>query len=111
MLHLHEDLDKLPDEEHPFGIFNRYKTIRKRLSEHEGLFDPEFIKEANRCVSRTDSPPAEQAAPARTLWHALYYPAERRVDIDFYLAEEPAPASASGPKIRRSGYKTFTLGP
>ena len=110
MLHLHPDKDKLPEEEYAFGIFNRYKTIQQRLAGQEGLFTSDFIKEANRCVARTDRHP-EEAVPARTLWHALYYPAERRAEIDFYLGDDDDPAAPGGFRIRRSGYQTFTLGP
>ncbi len=109
MLHQHPDLENLPPQENRLGYFNRFRTIRKRLTEHEGKVDPEFIKETNRDVSCTDAPPPDPHVPNRTLWHALYYPEQRRAEIDFYLGEEPDAASPDGVKIHRSGYITFEL--
>ena len=109
MLHQHPDLEKLPPEEDRLGYFNRFRTIRKRIAEHEGKVDPQFIKATNREVSCTDAPPPAPYVPNRTLWYALYYPEQRRAEIDFYLGEEPDPASPHGVKIRRSGYQTFQL--
>ena len=60
-------------------------------------------------MSCTQSPPPEPQVVNRTLWHALYYPEARRVDLDFYLGEAPDPNSPHGVKIRRSGYRSFQL--
>ena len=38
MLHMHADKDNLPSEEYPLGVFNRFRTIQKRLAEHDGLY-------------------------------------------------------------------------
>jgi len=54
------------------------------------------------------APPAGRM-PGRTLWHALYYPDELAVEVDFYLGETPG---ADGlPEIRRSSYLRFSLDP
>ena len=110
MLHLHRDLENLPEEEHRLGRFNRFRAIRKRLSDHSGKFDAEYIKETSRCVSFTEDPQPGPYAPNRTLWHALYYPEERRVEIDFYLGDTAEPGAPDKVRIRRSGYKSFALG-
>ena len=45
--------------------------------------------------------------PGRTLWHALYYPEERRVQFSYYLHNEP-PVDGKV-KIARSDYLEFRL--
>jgi hypothetical protein len=107
LLHRHEDLNKLPAEEQRLGMYNRFRTIRDRIAAHDGKFDMDFIKKTNGCVMNTESPPPEPYAPSRTLWHALYYPEQQRVEIDFYLGEETDPTAPHGVRIRRSGYKSF----
>ena len=109
MLHRHPDLSALPKEEHRLGHFNRFRDIRMRLKEHDGKFDRAFIIDTSRCVARTTPPPPDPHVPNRTLWHALYYPEQRRLEIDFYLGEEADPAAANGHKFRRTGYMEFTL--
>jgi hypothetical protein len=108
LLHMHPDLEALPEEEHAYGHFNRFRAIRKRLSEHGDTCDTDFMKETSRCVQIKNSPP-EPYVPARTLWHALYRPEERSVEIDFYLGETKDSSSPAGVQIRRSGYKRFRL--
>jgi hypothetical protein len=109
MLHRHPDLTKLPEEEDPLGYFNRFRAIRKRLKGHEGKFDRAFIIDANRCVAQTSPPPPDPYVPSRTLWHALYYPEQRRLEIDFYLGEKADSTAPNGIRCRRSGYREFTL--
>lgn len=109
LLHRHEDLNKLPAEEQRLGMYNRFRTLRDRIATHDGNFDKDFIKQTNRCVMNDESPPPEPYAPNRTLWHALYCPEERSVDIDFYVGEEKDPGNPKSVKIRRSGYRRFSL--
>ena len=87
MRHLHEDLDDLPSESHRSGSFNRYRTLLSRFEEHGGPVDLDFIKESNACVAATGTAPPRPYAAGRTLWHALYFPEERRMDVSFYLVE------------------------
>ena len=47
--------------------------------------------------------------PGRTLWHALYYPEKRKVQISFYLGDETDTAGAGKVRIRRSEYVEFAL--
>jgi hypothetical protein len=109
LLHLYPDRDQLPAEEHPLGWFNRYRAMRDRITAHGGKFDRDFITETNQCVSFTQSLPAGHGVTNRTLWHALYCPERRRVEIDFYLGEETDPDAPNRVRIRRSGYKVFAL--
>jgi predicted choloylglycine hydrolase len=107
--HRHPDPDKYPVEKHPLGWFNRFRRIKSRIDRHEGKFDDAFIKETNRSVSYTHFVPEGKGVAHRTLWHALYYPEKRRLEIDFYLGEKTDAASPENVKFKRSGYLTFTL--
>ena len=104
LLHRHPDLNDLPD------AFDRFRKIRKGLADWTGKFSLDFIKETSRCVSfQSGTPAPPPCAPNRTIWHALYYPEERRLEIDFYLGEEPDSQAPDGMKIRRSGYQRFSM--
>lgn len=104
LLHRYPDPGNLPEEEERLGWFNRYREIKRRLGRTQGPYDDEFIKETNRAVAAPGGPGQEGYAPLSTMWHALYYPAERRFEADFYLGWD----EKSGP--RRSGYIEFALG-
>ena len=56
-------------------------------------------------------PPHVPYAPARTLWHALYYPDDASLEVDFYLGDEPDPNDSQRVLTRRSGYLSFALRP
>jgi predicted choloylglycine hydrolase len=109
LLHRYSGPEQLPVEEYTLGTFNRYREIKRRIAEHRGKFDKAFIEETNRCVSLVLAPPPEPYLPTRTLWHALYYPEQLRVEADFYLGEKADPAAPNGVRIKRSGYKVFAL--
>ncbi len=102
---LHDDRDALPAEEPPYGSFNRYRAVLARIRASGEKVDLDEVRGASACVAATMAPPPEPQAPNRTLWHALYFPEERRQEVDFYLGEGEDGA------IRRSGYLTFTLAP
>lgn len=98
--HLHPDLFDLPADSSPYGLFARHRTLLGRFEE-QGRFSLDEVLSNAACVSnRTSTAPGR--APGRTLWHALYFPAERRLDVDFYLGE-----GAQEP--RRSPVSSFTL--
>jgi hypothetical protein len=108
LYHRYKDLNNLPAHIAERNYFVRYRSIRDRIDGYEGKFDAAYIRETNRCVSFFRPPPPGSRAFARTLWHAMYYPEERRMEIDFYLGEyEPAQTSGNG--VRRSGYIAFEL--
>jgi hypothetical protein len=102
-LHLHPDLEKLPEE------FDRFNKMRKRFSERNGKYDLDFIKETSSGVAFCGGSYTEGYAPPRTIWHTLYFPAERRLEIDFYLGDEKDEESPAGRRIRRSGYMSFSI--
>jgi hypothetical protein len=108
LLHRYPDTNELPSGNEEVDWFARYTTIRERIDAHEGTFDVATIKEINRCVASRNPLPKGTTITHRTLWHALYFPEELRVEIDFYLGEEGTDEKGK-PKIARSGYRSFTL--
>ena len=104
MHHLHPE-DELPEESHPKGSFNRHRTICGRVAQADAPLTVDFVKGVAESVAQDATAPAAPFAPGRTLWHAIYVPSERRVEIDFYLGEDPQGG------VRRSGYRAFELRP
>ena len=98
MQHLHPDPDALPADPDELGLFGRQCTLRKLVAGQGRLSLDEIRTDAAR-VSAT-RPARAGSAPVRTQWQALYFPEERRMDVDFYLGEESVPGGA--PRIRRS---------
>jgi hypothetical protein len=99
------------------NAFWRYQKILERISEHEGLFAKDEIKENNAGVDifkllqilKSDPKQSSIAAgvDSRTLWHSLYNQNEKTAEFSFYLGEDEG---ANGvPKERRSKYFKFTL--
>ena len=102
LAHLHSNPDALPAESHPLGSFNRVRTVRGQARGADRL-TVEQVQDTACKVAPLDAATAGRS-PGRTLWHAMYFPSERRLDVDFYLGED-------GPRrVRRSGYKSFVLG-
>jgi hypothetical protein len=104
LLHLHPDLAAIPLDPDPGGLFHRQQKLFARFEE-QGEFSLEEILSNASCVAARRSA-GDGHAPGRTLWHALYFPAELRVDVDFYLGE----GAGMGAAPRRSPTRSFTLG-
>jgi hypothetical protein len=101
MQHLHPDARELPAGTELVSL-GRFQEVHDRIAEHAGEVDLDFVRATSACVSATHATPPAPAAVGRTLWHALYFPEERRLEVDFYLGE-----SADG--IRRSEPVAFEL--
>lgn len=115
LYHRYKDLNKLPADIAQRNYFVRYRAVSDRIDRFDAKFNDAFIRETSRCISFTHEAPAGTKAFARTLWHAMYYPEERRMEIDFYLGEK-APGQSDGAlertgggQVRRSGYIAFEL--
>ena len=108
MQHLHPDPAKLPDETEPYGNFRRARTVLERARElgPDGKLSVADVRDASACVAAVGPAPGAPRAAGRTLWHALYFPEERRVEVDFYLGES---SSGGALAIRRSPVVAFTL--
>lgn len=103
--HLHPDPTELPPDPDPLGLFGRHRTLLERFAGQEEFTSDEILANA-RCVSPCG--PAPGRAAGRTLWHALYYPAERQMVVDFYLGEGGG-EGAGRAEPRRSAALPFTL--
>jgi len=102
--HLHPDPLDLPEDPNPFGLFGRHGTLLARFDGQE-RFSLDEIRANATCVSAS-APAGAGERIGRTLWHALYFPAERRMEVDFYLGE----GSGKGAAPRRSPPIAFSLG-
>jgi hypothetical protein len=99
----------------------RYDRVRARIAAHAGKFSREAILANSACIAAQAPPPPAPAAGHRTLWHALYYPQRRALEVSFYLGDGAAAAGAgaagspaqagddAAPKVRRSDYLRFEL--
>lgn len=110
MLHLHDDPMSVDPETQGMGSVGRYQKICRALAA-AGTVDSETIRAVNASVQDVfpGPPPQVPYSPGRTLWHALYYPDDASLEIDFYLGEEPTQGGRGMPEIRRSGYVKFAL--
>ena len=105
----------------------RHERVHARITAHAGKFSREAILANSACIAAEAPPPPPPAAAHRTLWHALYYPQRRAMEVSFYLgddgggaagggaagggeADSPAPpGDDAAPKVRRSEYLRFEL--
>ena len=120
LYHRYKDLNKLPADIAQRNYFVRYRAVSDRIDRFDAKFNDAFIRETSRCISFAHAAPPGTKAFARTLWHAMYYPDKRRMEIDFYLGERK-PGRSGGPpaqskgasehagEVRRSGYIAFEL--
>jgi hypothetical protein len=100
---LHPDPTELPDDPNPFGLFHRQQTLLARFADQDAFSLDEIRANASCVAARA---PAEAGRPPhRTLWHSLYFPAERRLEVDFYLGE----GGAAHADPRRSAVSRFSL--
>lgn len=111
MHYLHPEARDPAKAGEPFKTCQRYQTLRDRIGSASGKFTVESIKENNAAVMARRPAPSPPRAPGRTLWHAVYYPEQRRMEVDFYLGETPGASPNDPPVIRRSGYMEFKLNP
>jgi hypothetical protein len=69
-----------------------------------------LIKENHKAVDITlPGPLFGFLPPVRTLWHALYVPERRAVQVSFYLRDEADPAQPGKVRIVRSNDLEFVL--
>jgi hypothetical protein len=107
-LNRHLDGKKPPTVQLAKEVCSRYCQLSERVAAEKGKLTLDFIKEIHKSVDAT-RPATKEAAPNRTLWHALYFPELRKVDVSFYLRDEPDPSEAGKSRIVRSDYLEFVL--
>ena len=111
MHYLHPEARDPAKAKEPFRTCNRYEALRQRIASASGKFTVDGVKANNAAVMMVGPAPAAPRAANRTLWHSLYFPEQRRMEIDFYLGETPGASPNDAPIIRRSGYLGFKLEP
>jgi hypothetical protein len=93
-------------------VCRRYCVLTEQLTAPAGAITEGRIKEVHRTVDAVLPKSAEpHRPPVRTLWHALYYPQERRMRVSFYLGDEDIPGQPDKVKVRRSEYVEYHLDP
>jgi hypothetical protein len=110
-LHSYLEDGKPPSSKRAEKVCPRYCTLTDKLSSRQGKLSVEQIKETHKLVDMTQTPPESSPwAPTRTLWHAIYSPERRSLQISFYLRDEPDSSKPSAIRIVRSPYRELTLG-
>jgi hypothetical protein len=109
-LHRYLDGKSPPSSDKAKTICPRYCLLADFIAKNHEKLTVDAIKEAHKKVdavrpSGKDSP----RAPGRTLWHALYVPENRTVEVSFYLRDEPDPDHPEQTRIVRSEYQHFAL--
>jgi hypothetical protein len=108
-LHSYLDGHKPPSAQRAQQVCPRYCALAEHLMGKDKL-TVDFIKETHKIVDATrPSPKGAPRPPHRTLWHALYFPEQRKVQVSFYLRDEPDKEASGKTRIVRSEYLEFTL--
>jgi penicillin V acylase-like amidase (Ntn superfamily) len=106
---LHRYLNKglPPSAEEAKKVCGRYCALAERVATQPGKVTVEAIKQAHQVAAATQpGTPQARRPPNRTLWHALYFPSERKVQVSFYLHDE---GEGDQRRIVRSDYLEFKL--
>jgi hypothetical protein len=110
-LHRHLEGKGPPSAKAAKDVCPRYCALAERIAGQSGKLTVGFIKESHRAVDMVRPAPKGGArAPVRTLWHALYFPAERKVQVSFYLRDEADPDRPDQIRVARTDYLEFRLG-
>lgn len=108
-LHRYLENGKLPSADKIKTVCPRYCLLTEQLTAHSGKISEGFIKETHKKVDAVAPKSSPLHPPGRTFWHALYFPEERRMQINFYLRDEPVPDQPGKERIVRSEYLEFRL--
>jgi hypothetical protein len=82
----------------------------ERLARQPDKLTVDSIKENHKAVDAVKPAPLFNVRPpVRTLWHVLYYPEQRKVQISFYLRDEADADQPGKVRILRSDYVEFAL--
>ena len=109
-LHTRLEDGKPPSAENAKGVCRRYAYLRDKLA--AGNLDDKAIRRFHQSVDAQMSQAADTTRPPmRTLWHAFYYPEDRRVRLSYYLGDEPYPGNERLVRPIRTDYQEFRLEP
>jgi hypothetical protein len=90
-------------------VCSRYCKLAERVASRSDGLTVDFIKKSHKAVDMV-AVPLPARVPNRTLWHALYFPNERKLQVSFYLRDESNPTDKAKSRIVRTDYLDFTLG-
>lgn len=109
-LHQHLDGKNPPTAAQAKRICGRYCTMMERIAAEPNKLTLDFVKQTHKTADMT-MPAALFLGkpPIRTLWHALYFPEQRKMQVSFYLGDAPDPAQPKATLIRRSDYTEIIL--
>ncbi len=103
-LNQHMQDNKPPSADEARAVCKRYALLTNTL-DRGGVISPELLSETHKKVDAETPLAAEPwRPPVRTLWHALYYPEERRARFSFYLRDEEIPGQPKNVRVVRSPY-------
>jgi hypothetical protein len=105
-LHRHLNNGVPPSAKQVKKVCPRYCALAEAIAAEQGNLTVDFIKKNHKGADAT-SPAPKGAPPVRTLWHALYFPEQRKLQVSFYLGERPGADQMM--QIRRSDYLEFML--
>jgi hypothetical protein len=92
------------------NVCPRYCLLTEKIKAHPDKLTLEAIKGIHKHVDATRSGlPSFGRALGRTLWHALYVPEERKMQVSFYLRDEPEGGQTGKARIVRSDYLEYSL--
>jgi hypothetical protein len=104
-LHRHLEGNGPPSAAKVKEVCPRYCAVADRITGNGGKASVEFIKACHKAADIVQAPRAGRP-PTRTLWHALYFPEARKVQLSFYLRDE---VEADKTRIVRTDYLEFAL--
>lgn len=109
-LHKHLDANAPPSAEQAKKVCPRYVALANGVAAEKAKWKMSAIKENHKAADITmPAPLAGLFPPVRTLWHALYVPERRTVQVSFYLRDENDPNQPRKSRIVRSPYLEFVL--
>jgi hypothetical protein len=109
-LHSYLEDGRPPSSKGAAKVCPRYCILADKLSGCQDKLTVDQIKETHKLVDMTRSPSKDSPwAPTRTLWHVLYCPERRGMQISFFLRDEPDASKPGSLHIVRSPYREFKL--
>jgi Acyl-coenzyme A:6-aminopenicillanic acid acyl-transferase len=108
-LHRHLEAGKPPSAIAVKDVCSRYCALAERIAAQPAKLTVGFIKETHKIADAAAPAAKGEPPPVRTLWHALYYPEQRKVQVSFYLRDEPDAKQPGKVRIVRSDYIEVVL--
>jgi hypothetical protein len=108
-LHRYLDGRNPPTAANVKEVCPRYCELTERLAKQAGKLTVDVIKEHHRAIDMIKPSASPARAPTRTLWHALYVPEQRKMQVSFYLRDEAQAEQPQTVRIVRTDYLEFTL--